>query len=427
MSGYAGEVLITRLGAARALVFGLGAWLLATAPAFSEVTTVPGGAGAPIVRVQALEGYVTIRTWDRPDVQIDGDPSSYTLEQHVNKIPAVFPPTPISPGRITGPDGVPIDLPAESFVVSTLPPGPRDVVVLKGAQIGAVTVMVPYNTPVLGVQIGKGSINVDGYRNGTLIAHMRNGSVSLRNMTGDAFVQDLHGTLQVSDSSFGRLRARGALGPMVFERCNVRQIEATNVDGSIVYDRGTFEPGLARFASEHGDVAVGVASGPAELGGSVSDNGRVYTMFDGRAQVDARDNHSFAALGGGGGATVNATSGSGNVYLYDGSLRARSRLPAEWQMPYGTLSGAPRTGFGVPGAYGGQPRYENAPRGYQAMPPYYGPRTYQTAPRSYQTAPRPYQTAPRSYGMPPGYHTSAPPSARHYAPPARPPQHPPNH
>ena len=69
-------MLKTRIDVARTLVFGLGAWLLAIAPARSEVTTIPGGAGAPIVRVQALQGNVTIRTWDRHDVQIDGDQSS---------------------------------------------------------------------------------------------------------------------------------------------------------------------------------------------------------------------------------------------------------------------------------------------------------------------------------------------------------------
>ena len=120
---------------------------------------------------------------------------------------------------------------------------------MKGLAVGTLTVTVPNNTPVLGVQLARGSLNVDGYHNGTLIAHMRDGNVGLHNMSGDVFVQDLRGTLQVSDSTFGRLRARGALGPMVFERCNVRQIEATNVNGSIVYDRGTFEPGLARFAA----------------------------------------------------------------------------------------------------------------------------------------------------------------------------------
>jgi len=409
-------VLKTRIDVARTLVFGLGAWLLAIAPARSEVTTIPGGAGAPIVRVQALQGNVTIRTWDRPDVQIDGDQSSYSLEQHVNRIPAVFPPTPISPGRISGPDGVPIDLPAESFVVSTLPPGPRDVVVVKGLAVGTLTVTVPSNTPVLGVQLARGSLNVDGYRNGTLIAHMRDGNVALRNMSGDVFVQDLRGTLQVSDSSFGRLRARGALGPMIFERCNVRQIEATNVNGSIVYDRGTFEPGLARFASVRGDVAVGVASGQAELGGSVSDSGRVYTMFDNPAQVDSRDGHSSATVGGGGGATVNATSGSGNVYLYDGSLHARPHLPSDWQAPLGTLSGTTRSGYGAPGF------------STQARPEY--PARYQSAPQ--REAPRsPYGSYPYPYGYPPPRRATAPANyGRRYYPPPPPHSsapHPPKH
>jgi hypothetical protein len=413
-------VLETRIGVARALVFGLGAWLLATAPARSEVTTVPGGAGAPIVRVQALQGNVTIRTWDRPDVQIDGDPASYSLEQHVARIPAVFTPTPISPGRIAGPDGTPIIIPAESFVVSTLPAGPRDVVVVKGTQLGSLTVTIPNNTPVLGVQIGRGSLSVDGYRNETLIAHMRDGNVALRNMSGDVFVQDLRGTLSAEDSSFGRLRARGALGPMVFERCNVRQIEATNVNGSIVYDRGTFEPGLARFASEHGDVAVGVASGPAELGASVSDGGRVYTMFDNRAQVDLHEGHSSASLGGGGGATVNATSGSGNVYLYDGSLRARPRLPAEWQAPAGTLFGAPRNGYGA-GSFGGQPRYEGAPRSgypmhYQSAPQYEAPRG------PYSAYPHPYSAYSRPYAYPPARRPSAPANGARRPPPPHEPQ-----
>ncbi len=414
-------MLKTRLGVARALVFGLGAWLLSTAPALSEITTVPG-ADAPIVRIQALQGNVTIRTWDRPDVQIDGDPSTYTLDQHVSKIPANFPPTPISPGRIVGPEGL-IELPAESFVVSTLPPGSHNTIVLKGGFVGTLSIMVPSATPVLSAQIGLGSLNVDGYHNGTLIAHMRAGSVTLRDMSGDAFVQDLRGTMQISDSSFGRLRARGALGPMIFERCNVRQIEASNVDGSIVYDRGTFEPGLARFASDRGDVAVGVASGNAQLGGSVSSSGRVYTMFDGRAQVDAHDVRTSAAVGSGGGATVNATSGSGNVYLYDGSLWSRTRLAPEWQTPFGTLSGANTRGFNA-GGFGGQSRYGTVPH-YPTNPGYdSGPRQYLTQPRPYS---QPYGTAPRPYGSVPHPYGSAHPYSSHpYSSSQGRPSHPPS-
>ncbi|HMD01957.1 MAG TPA: hypothetical protein VKG44_03225, partial [Candidatus Baltobacteraceae bacterium] len=178
---------MTRLGgAARLLSFVVVAWLLTITPVRSEVATVE--ADAPIVRVQALQGNVTIRTWDRAYVQIEGDPATYSVEHRVNRIPALLPPAPISPGRIEGPDGL-IELPAESFVVSTLPAGPRDLVQLKGTQVGTLTLTVPYNSPVVGVILGRGSVTVNDYRGGTLIAHVRNGRMWLRNFGGDAFVQ----------------------------------------------------------------------------------------------------------------------------------------------------------------------------------------------------------------------------------------------
>src|SRR5665213_2870012 len=46
----------------------------------------------------------------------------------------------------------------------------------------------------------------------------------------------------------------------VFERCRSKQIEATSVTGSIVYDGGAFDPGLARFESQSGNIALGVTS-----------------------------------------------------------------------------------------------------------------------------------------------------------------------
>jgi hypothetical protein len=86
---------------------------------------------------------------------------------------------------------------------------------------------------------------------------------------------------------------------------------------------------LARFDSTNGDVAIGVTSG-AQLGGRVAGNGRVYTFFEQRVQVENRDDEANAVVGGGG-PVVTATSGSGNVYLYDGSLRSKARLSADWR------------------------------------------------------------------------------------------------
>jgi hypothetical protein len=110
----------------------------------------------------------------------------------------------------------------------------------------------------------------------------------------------------VTNSSFERVRARSLTGNMTFEHCNVRQIEATSVNGSIVYDGGSFQPGSRGFESTRGDVAVG-ANGPAELGGHADGSGRVYTNFQGPAHVDGRDGEASATVDGGG-PVVTATS-----------------------------------------------------------------------------------------------------------------------
>lgn len=338
------------------------------------MSTVPGVA-APIVRVQVLKGDVTIRTWDRPDVQVEGDPTTFTVEHHVSRFGRQIPPVPISPGLIEGPNG-PITIPAESFVVSTVPPGERDVIVVKGTQVGPMTVTVPNDTALVGALVGNGSLLVDGYHGGTLIAHVRSGKTTLRNVSGDAFVQQLRGPLLVSGSTFDRLRARGALGKMVFENCNAHQIEVTNVEGSILYDRGTFVPGLARFDSVDGDVSIGVESS-AQLSGHIAGPGHVYTMFDPSAQVDNHDSAATVQVNGGG-AVVNATSGNGSVYLYDASARSRGDLAPEWNAMFKSFRGSPSQP--APSSRYASPSY---------APPHYTSPRY-TTPHSTASQSRPY-------------------------------------
>jgi hypothetical protein len=102
-----------------------------------------------------------------------------------------------------------------------------------------------------------------------------------------------------------------------------------------VYDGGSFQPGLAHFESTRGDVAVG-ASGGVQLGGHTAGEGRVYTNFQHPANVEGHNGEASATIGGGG-PVVTATSQTGNVYFYDGSLRTRQNLPAQWQSPVAAL------------------------------------------------------------------------------------------
>ncbi len=92
------------------------------------------------------------------------------------------------------------------------------------------------------------------------------------------------GSISVNNSTFNRIRVRTAAGNIVFENSNVRQIEASSVNGSIAYDNGTFVPGIARFESQKGNVAIGVAGGGARIDAH-SGGGRIFSGFSGGAAV----------------------------------------------------------------------------------------------------------------------------------------------
>lgn len=298
-------------------------------PALADVSTV-NRVTAPIVRVNVGQGDVTIRTWDREDVEVDGD-SSLLITRRVVR-PRGENRSVLIPGAQAQTARGLVQLPPESFVVSSIPAGPRDLVVVRSTSpvgVGAVTVHVPADSVFIYAHAARGNLDVHDYKAGTLIGFVGHGRLSLDNVGGTVFTQTNRGALVAQDSNFERIRARSLVANMAFERCNVRQIEATSVAGSIVYDAGSFQPGLARFESTSGNVAIGT-SGVAQLGARTTGGGRVFTDFAGAARVDAHDNAASATVGGGG-PVVTATSESGNVYLYNGSLHSRPSLPLPWR------------------------------------------------------------------------------------------------
>lgn len=301
---------------------------LANAPARADVANFDG-LTAPVVRVNLLYGNVVVRTADRPGISVDADSTIEATESSgsLGEGARTFP---ILRGEIEGPNG-PVLLPEESFVSTSLPRGPRAIVTFKGA--GTLHLTIPAHTALLVVQLVRGNVSVEGYRDGTFLVRVRNGAIRLSDDGGEAYVQTLRGPTYASDSTFAHLRARSGLGPIVFERCTARQIEVASVEGGILFDAGAFEPGLARFESQNGHVAIGVSGGSQIAAHSGA--GRVYTQFDARTRVENRDGDATAIVGGGG-PVVTANSASGNVYLYDGSLR---RHPAAegWSPPSAVL------------------------------------------------------------------------------------------
>jgi hypothetical protein len=332
----------------RTASFAVLAALCCTPSAYADATSVDG-ADAPIVRISVRAGDVIVRTWDRPTVQVDGGDATLTVERRTTSQAGGERSILIPEAEAKTAQGT-ATLPAESFVSAYIPPGDRALINVHETALdntAPITVTIPADSVFVFAHASNGTLEVHDYRAGTFVGFASRGRLSLIDVGGTVFAQTGLGPLLVHGSNFDRIRARSLRGNVIFEHCSARQIETTAVDGSIVYDAGTFGAGLARFESTSGNVAVGTTSA-ANLGGrTMGGGGRVYTDFSSDSAVDARDGQADAVVKGGG-PVVTATSEIGNVYLYDGSLRERESLPPEWSAPEQTLQrpgGRPRAHF----------------------------------------------------------------------------------
>jgi hypothetical protein len=330
---------VLRYLAPRWIAAGLGLLLTslaqAPAPAVAGSSSVDAGDQAVInVIVRGRGNDVAVRVWDRPSVQVDyADDGVPSVERHVVGFgTARFPLVQQVPPQLYGmPAGGGGALPPEEFPFAAFRPGAHDVVNVTAPEGSHLVVTVPATTGILVLRVGGGQTNIEGYRGANLFVVQNQGRVQLTGATTTAFVQMNYGAFYASDGTFDRIRVRGIAAHDVFERCRSKQIEATSVAGSIVYDGGAFDPGLARFESQTGSIALGVTS-PAQLTGR-SAEGRVFTLFEhrGAASIDQRSDGEAVATVGGGGPLVNAISGRGNVYFYDGTLLSRRAVTPEWR------------------------------------------------------------------------------------------------
>ena len=332
-----------RTRALRWIAAGLGALLSCiaapAAPAVAGTMSYDVGDQAVVnVIVRGKGNDVTVHVWDRPTVQFDfADETAPVLDRHSvtfgagrfplsRQIPAMMYATRDRDGQVSAGALAP-----EEFPYAAFRPGPHDVVVVDAPESSHLVITVPASIGVLALRVGGGQTTIEGYRGANLVLIQGQGHVQLTGATTTAFVQMNYGTFFAADSSFDRIRVRGIAAHDVFEHCRSKQIEASSVHGSIVYDGGSFDPGLARFESLTGNIALGV-TGAASVTGR-SQDGHVYTLFDRRSgsAVDQRGDGEATATVGGGGPLVNAISGRGNVFLYDGTLQSRRAAGPQWK------------------------------------------------------------------------------------------------
>lgn len=349
-------------------------FLVCSAGAANAGTSTFDVGNQPVVQVWARGGSdLAVRTWERPQVQIESDDDQIQVGRRALAFGTVQNPMsvtiPVQNIQFRDTNGNPASgtLPPEDFPFAPdMRTGVHDVVHIQAGDNTRTTVTVPAGTAIVDARVfGNGRISVSNYHSGTLFVFQNNGVARLDSVSAATFAQVLNGRLLVNDSSFDRLRARGNTAAMVFERCRAKQIEVTTHSGPIVFDNGSFDPGLARFQSTTGLIALGV-NGGAQVNGRTQD-GRVLAMFDQRPRFDQRAEGDATAVIGSGGALVNAVTARGNIFLYDGALASRRAVPAEWRPLFVALQREARATVVRP-ENGGLPGF-GAPRTLPARPP----------------------------------------------------------
>lgn len=309
---------------ARAALAALFAFALAavTARADSGTDITMPAANAPVIHLQMRSGTLILHAWNQPQVHIAS--TSPVTAQHFGSIAVQRAlrggDIPIFSTTVQSPQGA-ITLPAEDFSAGSLAAGDHDGVTILGGDANAtVTLTVPSNTALVWAVIGRGGIQMQDYHAGSFVERVHNGSITVQNVSGEGYMEVARGRILAEDSTFDRIRARTAIGNIVFRGCNARQIEVSSVNGNIAYDDGQFGAGLARFESQKGNVAIGVSGGGVQIGAH-SGGGKIFQGFD--QPADIRGNATDAqAVVGGGGPVVTASSDSGSVFLYNGRLAA---------------------------------------------------------------------------------------------------------
>ena len=323
------------IGAAAAALF---VCALTTTRALGDTgndVTVPASA-APVIRVQMRSGTLIIRTWNQPQIHVTSTdqivtrafgPMAVQRALHGGDVP-VFATT------VQSPNG-PITLPPEDFSVAALNGGNHDGAAIFGGDSSAtVTLTVPSNTAFLWAAVGRGAIRMQDYHTGSFLARVHNGTINLHNVSGEAYVEVARGPIAIQNSGFDRIRARTAIGNIRFQNCTARQIEVSSVNGNVAYDNGSFAPGLARFESQNGNVAIGVAGGGVQIGAH-SASGKIFEGFDNGADVRGTSTDAQATVGGGG-PVVTASSTRGAIFLYDGALKSHPHTRSQWR-PVGRM------------------------------------------------------------------------------------------
>jgi len=190
-------------------------------------------------------------------------------------------------------------------------------------------------------------VNVDGLQGGVEVETVRGdivvrhaaGVIALRSVEGVVDLMNSKGKIDVSSVNdavrvadvVGTIAAEAVNGDIHLIDVDSKDVEATTVNGEVVYDGMILDGGNYRFATHNGDIALGLAENANATVGVSTFSGDFESAFAIQPRKAAKG-HRFTFALGNGSARIDLESFQGSIELMKpGGRDLRARITEAWK------------------------------------------------------------------------------------------------
>jgi len=278
-----------------------------SAPQTDETVAVQRGARLVISN---FAGEVIVHTWDKDSVHVT---ARHQARTKVNIRPQSSSVSISSSGYMGAPGSVDYDITAPAWMAVRIE-GTYNFVTVDGAQAEV------FVTTVNGDVIIKGGT-------GTITAKSVAGEVQVDGARGKISVSSVNEGIKITNTS-GDITAETINGEITMSGIDSKSVDATTVNGTIVYEGKLADGGHYAFGTHNGDVALGIPENSNATFTIRTYQGSLSTDFtlEGYDRKEPQRGRRIMATLGNGSADVNLETFGGTIKLRKGSVgRTRGR------------------------------------------------------------------------------------------------------
>jgi Putative adhesin len=274
--------------------------------AAQQVDTTLAVAQGQRLQVNAHGGEVTVQTWNRNAVRVEGTTSGRHRVQVSVSGPVVSVRT---EGRHGPPDDAKLRISAPPWMAMSV----------SGVNTN---VKVDGSRAPIAVETVEGEVEVNG-GSGLISLRSVQGQVTLKAARGRIKVNSVNEDLEVSNSA-GEILAETVNGEIVLDRVDAPTVDASTINGDISYDGPIKNGGRYSLATHNGDIMVTVAEASSASVAVSTFNGEFESEFA-VPLSGTRKGKGFSFTLGAGSAQVNLESFQGTIRLVRPGSRERDR------------------------------------------------------------------------------------------------------